>query len=48
MNYLNPVQAVIDRVLDLDVPDDQLADALAAQLADLGWDQAPEPTVDLH
>ena len=32
MTYPNPVQAAIDLILDLDVPDEQLADALAAQV----------------
>lgn len=39
MTYLNPVQAVTDLILDLDVPDEQLADALAARLGDLAGDQ---------
>lgn len=48
MTYLNPVQAAIDLILDLDVPDDQLANALAAQLAYFDGDHEPEPVVDLH
>lgn len=35
MTYPNPVQAAIDTILDLDIPDDLLADALAAQLETL-------------
>lgn len=45
MTYLNPVQTAIDMLLDLDVPDDQLADALAAQLEYLVGD---ELAVDLQ
>lgn len=45
MTYQNPVQAVIDMVLDLDVPDDQFAEALATQLGDLIGDQL---VADLH
>jgi len=39
MTYLNPVQTVTDLILDLDVPDEQLAEALASRLGDLIGDQ---------
>lgn len=48
MTYLNPVQTAIEWILDHDVPDDQFADALAAQLEFLVGDQEPEPPVALH
>lgn len=48
MIYLNPVQTAIQWILDHDVPDDQFADALAAQLESLVGDQEPEPLVALH
>lgn len=47
MTYLNPVQAAIDLILDLDVPDEQLADALSAQLAHFVGRQETEPTIEL-
>ena len=48
MTYLNPVQTAIEWLLDLDIPDEQLADALAAQLESLVGDQAPESPIEYH
>lgn len=48
MLYANPVQTAIEWLLDLDVPDDQLADALAAQLESLVGDQEAELPIDAY
>lgn len=32
MTYLNPVQTAVEWLLDHDIPNDRLADALSAQL----------------
>ncbi len=52
MTHLNPVQEAVDRILDLDLPDEIFAEALAAQLEYLLGEQTAgdfiDPNSELH